>query len=194
MLVPRHPFSRRKKIERPTTRLEILGITVDSTLMQPSLPDNKMQEMQSMLLMWQGKKAATKREVQSLARKLQHASKVVRPGRCFVHHIYELMSVNWAQIKGWGKWDVAFSGSPSWTHGMVSCFSGNIEVLLPTYVWSNTSASGGVGHRRTISGSSFNGQNPLSELAIAQKAHSSRHSQVGAEKTLGWKSGAVQQR
>ena len=78
--------------------------------------------------------------------------------------------LTWAQIIGWGKWDVAFSGgSPSWTHGIVSCFSGNIEVLLPTYVWSNTSASGGVGHRRTISGSSSNGQNPLSKRAITQK-------------------------
>ena len=82
-----------EKLEGPATRLEILGIIVDSETMQLTLPENKLEELKSLLQEYQGRKTLTKREVQSLAGKLQHAAKVVRPGRCFVWHIYDLTSV-----------------------------------------------------------------------------------------------------
>lgn len=68
-----------EKIEGPTTRLEILGIAIDSNIMQLSLPGHKMTELTSQLQAWQGKKTVTKRDLHSLAGKLQHAAKVVRP-------------------------------------------------------------------------------------------------------------------
>ena len=37
---------------------------------------------------WLGKQSATKREILSLVGLLQHAAKVVRPGRTFVRHMY----------------------------------------------------------------------------------------------------------
>ena len=60
--------------------------------MQLSLPNAKLLVFHSLLHFWKGRKAITKREAQSLAGKLQHAATVVRPGRCFVRHIYELTS------------------------------------------------------------------------------------------------------
>ena len=82
-----------EKIEGPTEKLEVLGIIIDTVSMQLSLPKAKLSELHSLLHLWKGRKAITKREAQSLAGKLQHAATVVRPGRCFVRHIYELTSV-----------------------------------------------------------------------------------------------------
>ena len=65
--------------------------------MQLSLPEHKMQEVKALLWDWQGRKSVTKKEIQSLAGKLQHAVKVVRPGRCFAWHIYDLTSVRGGQ-------------------------------------------------------------------------------------------------
>ena len=81
-----------EKLEGPATRLDILGITVDTVSMQLSLPEHKIQEILTLLRELQGRKRASKKAIQSLVGKLQHAAKVVRPGRCFVHHIYKLTS------------------------------------------------------------------------------------------------------
>ena len=83
----------KEKLEGLATRLEILGITVDTVEMQPSLPKHQLREQQTLLKTWQGRKTATKRKLQSLAGKLQHAAKIVRPGRCFIHHIYDLTTL-----------------------------------------------------------------------------------------------------
>ena len=81
-----------EKIEDPSTKLEVLGIIIDTEYMQLSLSEERMVELRSLLQNWKGRKVATKREAQSLAGKLQHASRVVRLGRCFVHHIYDLIA------------------------------------------------------------------------------------------------------
>lgn len=87
----------REKLEGPAMRLEILGIIFDTQAMQLSLPHRKLTELKSILQVWQGRKAARKVEIQSLAGKLQHAAKAIRPGRCFVRQIYELTKVKGGQ-------------------------------------------------------------------------------------------------
>ena len=57
------------------------------------LPERKLIDTKATLRSWRGRKTATKAEIQSLAGTLQHAAKVVRPGRCFVRLIYELTKV-----------------------------------------------------------------------------------------------------
>ena len=57
------------------------------------LPTIKMLELQDLVTSWLGKKSCLKGELQSLAGKLQHACKVVRPGRTFLRRVFELLSV-----------------------------------------------------------------------------------------------------
>ena len=77
-----------EKVDGPTTALVFLGITLDTIRMEVRLPKEKLHRIQTMIQDWLGKKSATKREILSLVGLLQHAAKVVRPGRIFVRRMY----------------------------------------------------------------------------------------------------------
>lgn len=72
----------------PVTTLTFLGVEVDTRKMELRLPEAKLQELKGLLVQWLGKKHCVKRDLESLAGKLQQACKVVRPGRCFLRHFY----------------------------------------------------------------------------------------------------------
>ena len=76
------------KLAGPTTSLEFLGIQLDTSKMEARLPDKKMARLKQLITEWQRKKHAKKREILSLIGQLQHAAKVVRPGRTFVRRMY----------------------------------------------------------------------------------------------------------
>lgn len=76
-----------EKVEGLLTVLEFLGILLDTIRMEAQLPEEKFVKIQATIHEWLGKKKATKREILSLVGLLQHAAKVVRPGRTFVRHI-----------------------------------------------------------------------------------------------------------
>ena len=69
-----------EKTEGPSTTL---GIEFDTATIQLRLPAEKPTQLKQTIENWLGRKACTKRELQSLAGLLQHACKVVRPGRSF---------------------------------------------------------------------------------------------------------------
>jgi len=73
------------KVEGPSTSLTFLVIILDTERMEARLPKEKLVRIRHQLEEWQGKKKATKKQILSL---LQHATKVVRPGRTFVPRIY----------------------------------------------------------------------------------------------------------
>ena len=54
----RVPLAEEKR-EGPATRLEILGIIIDTEAMQMSLPDRKLEEVRAILRQWRGRKVAT---------------------------------------------------------------------------------------------------------------------------------------
>ena len=73
----------------PVTSLTFLGVEIDTVKLELRLPEVKIQELKSLLAQWLGKgRWCVKRELESLAGKLQQACKVVRPGRCFLRHLY----------------------------------------------------------------------------------------------------------
>ena len=72
-----------EKLEGPTTRLVFLGIELDTKSMCMRLPPEKLEELRVLLGEWQSRKFCRIRELRSLVGKLQHACKVVRPGRTF---------------------------------------------------------------------------------------------------------------
>ena len=77
--IPQEP----SKLEVQTTWLMFLGIEVDTEAMQLRLPSKKLSRLRSLLDIVAGKKAISKRELQSLVGLLQHATKVVKPGCSF---------------------------------------------------------------------------------------------------------------
>ena len=71
------------KVVGPSTSLVFLGIEIDSL----------RQEIKQALRQWGDKRAATKRELQSLIGHLNHAAKVVRPGRPFLRGLIDTMKI-----------------------------------------------------------------------------------------------------
>ena len=59
--------------------------------MEVTLPEEKLDQLKSLLTAWKGRKDCTRREVQSLIEHLQHAAKVVRPGRRFIRGMLSLL-------------------------------------------------------------------------------------------------------
>ena len=70
-----------QKVVGPTSSIVFLGILIDSVRQEVRLPDDKLARLRQELRTWGDKRAATKRQLQSLIGLLNHAAKVVRPGR-----------------------------------------------------------------------------------------------------------------
>ena len=81
------------KSEGPSTTLTVLGIEVDTNLMQLRLPDDKLARLRQSVAAWRSRKCCTKRDLLSLIGTLQHAAKVVRPGRAFIRRMIDLSMV-----------------------------------------------------------------------------------------------------
>ena len=77
-----------EKLEGPSHCLTFLGIVLYTQKMQARLPDEKLMHIKCQPSTWLHRKKETKREILSLVGLLQHASKVVRPGRTFVARMY----------------------------------------------------------------------------------------------------------
>ena len=80
------------KTEGPSTALTFLGIRLDTQAMRISLDDGKLAKLRSLLTDWEGRRTATKKELQSLCGVLCFACKVVRPGRSFLRRIITHMT------------------------------------------------------------------------------------------------------
>ena len=76
----------------PTTCLTFLRIEVDTNLLELRLPQEKLQRVKQMVQEWMGRKAARRRELEFLLGLLQHAAKVVSPGRRFVRRIIQVLT------------------------------------------------------------------------------------------------------
>ena len=70
-----------EKLEGPAMVIIFLGIELETQLMILCLPQEKLCELRTLLTQWQTKKLCLKKDLQLLVGKLQHACKVVRPGR-----------------------------------------------------------------------------------------------------------------
>ena len=60
--------------------------------MELRLPQKKISELKGLIRVWLGRRSCLKRELQSLVGKLQHACKVVKPGRSFLRRMFELLA------------------------------------------------------------------------------------------------------
>jgi len=80
-----------EKVECPSSVITFLGIEIDSEAMILRLPEDKLRSLKALVKSWRERHWCQKVELQSLAGKLQHACKVVRPGRTFLRRVFELL-------------------------------------------------------------------------------------------------------
>ena len=78
------------KLEGPVTVVVFLGIRLDTAVFEIRLPQNKLVHLQALIRSWCMKNSCNKRELLSLIRHLQHACRVVPPGRSFLRTMIEL--------------------------------------------------------------------------------------------------------
>ena len=78
------------KLEGPACALVFLGIMVDTVKMELCLPPERLKRLVAMIERWRSRKACTKRDLLSLIGQLQHACRVVKPGRSFLRRMIDL--------------------------------------------------------------------------------------------------------
>ena len=112
-----------EKLEGPAKILTFLGIELDTERMTLRLPTEKIVELQMLITGWLGRKFCTLRDLQSLVGKLQHACKVVRPGRTFLRRMFELLKgVNRKQR--FIRLNTAFRSDLTWWHLFMETWNG----------------------------------------------------------------------
>jgi len=72
-------------LEGPSTVLPFLGIMLDTIAIEARLSEEKLHKLCKEVDEWVNHTDAKKQEIFSLVGSLQHATKVVRCGRAFVH-------------------------------------------------------------------------------------------------------------
>ena len=83
----------KEKLEGPTTQIEFLGIVIDTERLELRLPEEKLTRLKWLTQRWKAMKSCMKRDLLSLIGLLQHACKVVHPGRTFLHRMIELLTI-----------------------------------------------------------------------------------------------------
>ncbi len=81
------------KVEGPTTTITFLGIELDSVALKIRLPVVKLQRLRVALADWEGRRSATKQQLQSIIGHLSHAAQVVKPGRTFLRELIRTMTI-----------------------------------------------------------------------------------------------------
>ena len=79
------------KMEGPGTVVTFLGILIDTGRGELRLPHDKLQRLKGRLDEWGDRKGCTHNELESLIGVLNHACKVVRPGRSFLRRMIDLL-------------------------------------------------------------------------------------------------------
>ena len=112
-----------EKLEGPTTRLTFLGIEIDTTALVLRLPREKLRDLKLLVEEWLGKKFSLVKDLQSLVGKLQHASKVVHPGRTFLRRMFDLLK-GIPRKQQFVRLNVSFRSDLMWWHSFLESWNG----------------------------------------------------------------------
>ena len=80
-----------KKLVEPTTRAVCLGVLIDTVEGTIAIPPEKLENVRHMIDAWATKKHCSKKELQSLLGHLLYVHKCVKPARCFVNHMLDVL-------------------------------------------------------------------------------------------------------
>ena len=80
-----------KKLVEPTTRAVCLDVLIDTVEGTIAIPPEKLENVRHMINSWATKKHCSKKELQSLLSHLLYIHKCVKPARCFVNRILDVL-------------------------------------------------------------------------------------------------------
>lgn len=120
------------KLIAPTQNLTFLGVQLDTTACTMTLPDDKLAELQALVIGFQNKQRANKKQLQRLAGKLNWACRVVHGGCTFLRRILDTM--NALRPAGKFRLDQSFRDDIAWWVTFLNVFNGTRLFLddLPT--------------------------------------------------------------
>ena len=117
-----------KKVVDPSTRIIFLGIEIDSIVMCLRLPEDKLTQVRQELFIFLNRKRASKKQLQSLAGKLNFCASVVYGGRVFSRRIIDTINL----LKE-GRHKIKLSTSIKsdilWWHNFMASFNGRSMLL-----------------------------------------------------------------
>ena len=139
-----------QKLEDPTTCLTFLGIEIDTMALQLRLPQVKLVELRALVSTWMGKRSCTKKELESLVGKLQHACVVVKPGRSFLCGLFELQAAtkkphHHIPLRGAVRSDIAWWDTFLESWNGVAIIPPTMPVAQPHQVYTDAAGSFGCG-------------------------------------------------
>ena len=136
------------KLEGPTTCLTFLGFEVDSIRGEIRLPRQKLGELRTEIHWWLGRKSCTKRELESLVGRLCHASRVVKPGKTFMRHLFEALAGT-RQAHHHVRLSSTIRSDIRWWHSFMAEWNGVSMIPHPrtpvTEIWTDASGTFGCG-------------------------------------------------
>ena len=117
-----------KKLLSPTTKIRFLGIDIDAQKLELTLPEDKLIKLQDVLGRFEGRRRATRRELERLGGLLAHCAKVVRGGRTFSRRVYDII----AQLRKpyySARLNVGFKEDVGWWRKFVGRFNGKAGIV-----------------------------------------------------------------
>ena len=124
----------REKLEGPVTCLVFLGIELDTVRMCLRLPQEKLDDLRTVLAEWRMKKFCHIRELRSLVGKLQHACKVVRPGRTFLRRMFDLLKGSATRHHPFVRLNAAFRSDLAWWQAFLTTWNGVSMLTEPDHI------------------------------------------------------------
>lgn len=118
------------KQDGPTTVIQFLGIIIDTERQELRLPEDKLKRLLESLDEWGHRKSCTRKELESLIGVMQHACKVVRPGRSFLRQAISLLSMA-KQQHHHIRLNVGFRSDIMWWKTFAKCWNGASLVIHP---------------------------------------------------------------
>ena len=162
------------KVEGPATTLTFLGIEFDTVSGVLRLPTEKLARLKSCLKEWLGRRCCTKRDLLSLIGSLQHAAKVVRPGRTFLRRLVDLSRIpkalhHWVRLNGEARSDIRWWDTFADTWNGVGLLATLGHVQPSIQVQSDAAGSWGCGATWHSKWLHFRWHKEMSDFPIATK-------------------------
>ena len=143
-----------EKTEGPTTVLTFLGIELDTSSQMLHLPDDKRERLLATISRWSShamspsfRRTGKKRDLLSLIGLLSHAALVVRPGRAFLHSLFEA-AARVRELDHWVHINEAARADLAWWYTFLKIWNGR-SIMPPTnppfVIRSDASGSWGCG-------------------------------------------------
>ncbi|KAG9023013.1 hypothetical protein FS837_006040, partial [Tulasnella sp. UAMH 9824] len=136
-----------EKMVWPTTRLEFLGLTLDTDRMEASLPPDKLDYLQEITSLWASRTRCTLRDLQKLMGFLQFASQVIPVSWAFIRHLIDFSATFTTPFQR-RRVPAAARRDIWWWDHFASSWNG-IQLIQPTrktlYVYTDASGKKGMG-------------------------------------------------